>query len=1198
MKVKKLLALVVATLCAAGAWADTDVTTNYVGDVTYIIGSHTWAGSCTTSHALSAGTGAGYYNTQTIVDQHTFYSKTDNVSNGVESWSNTADGEGYMLARMMVLPEGRYTLTFTAMANNITNTVVKCGDVEQSFNAAEVYETHTFELDVTTANTMYEFGIYQKDGGTANWAVMGAISLTLKSTTITPVTNGSNEGWTTGLASNTHSTEGNQDGTYFMQPFMQAWVWRDNALSDGSYSNSYTPSENGFYRLNAWVRLYNEKAGLDTFSGATMFAGSNFVSVCTGGTAYNSKKVYLGTYSTKIDATKDVAFNYGFTLASANFNWLAFKNVTIEKVTLEEYAETFSSGSAVTEGMWYKFTTGSTSDAYTLSSDGTATITYTTDGTLSDDADISTTWALHAKQNVLLAPNTTYYIKSSAAVTLTKSETSVNSSYVSGWTKVTSISDLQDSPKDYFFAIFSANNTGLMLEANTSNGSSKLYYKTAANPLSSSAYLFELENYEEGFALKSVGIDKYFKSTSGAAWNYEANESSAVSDCETTIALANGVYTLRGKNNQSGNDYIGLWHSGASESGYVTGQYLAGNKNEDSKGSFLIYRIAKNDLAFTSLITNPDFEASTWSTGWTGTGSDKKDAFKDQSGNSSFTGTFAEMWVPSGTTMAAGNLYQTINNLPAGVYTLTAKVQAGVTCKLYATVGDADLYTECSSSVRTETLTFTVPTMGNVTIGLKHDGATSPSQDVWVAVDDFALSYEPFATSADYTALNDAITAAEAYTLGFDDDEYAPYNNRTALALLAAARDIDQDADNAQSVVTAATSALTSASWTPNDGEVNAIYDGQFANTAANSTSGDITLPGWTKVDGIRLLVKDAEVDPGLTYTDGGAAVFSWGGTTLTYGAQEGYTLPLNKYEIYQFSVKVAGWRDGDLNSTLTVNLGGVSNSSNLTPGKINQAEGNPFVTVKFLFVPTTDNPTLTIHYGYHFVIADLELKKATIAIDENAASAPTVAGTADVTLTRTFNADAWNTLVLPFDMTLDEAKTAFGSDVVIANYTGTETVGGDEMLKFSTEDASIAANEPVFIWGATGVDGVTVSNRSIEVATPTLQPDGASYSFVGSYAATTTLQTDDYFIGSDNNLYSVGTAKPSMKGTRAFFRPVAAGVKAMGFSIDDETTGILTLDGDGVLGQTGSVYTLAGQRVSKPAKGLYIVNGKKMVIK
>lgn len=57
-----------------------------------------------------------------------------------------------------------------------------------------------------------------------------------------------------------------------------------------------------------------------------------------------------------------------------------------------------------------------------------------------------------------------------------------------------------------------------------------------------------------------------------------------------------------------------------------------------------------------------------------------------------------------------------------------------------------------------------------------------------------------------------------------------------------------------------------------------------------------------------------------------------------------------------------------------------------------------------------------------------------------------------------------------------------------------------------------------------------------------------------------------------------------------------AAGARGVDIIIGDETTGIETVQSSKVKDQ--SYYNLAGQRVAQPAKGLYIVNGKKIMIK
>ena len=60
---------------------------------------------------------------------------------------------------------------------------------------------------------------------------------------------------------------------------------------------------------------------------------------------------------------------------------------------------------------------------------------------------------------------------------------------------------------------------------------------------------------------------------------------------------------------------------------------------------------------------------------------------------------------------------------------------------------------------------------------------------------------------------------------------------------------------------------------------------------------------------------------------------------------------------------------------------------------------------------------------------------------------------------------------------------------------------------------------------------------------------------------------------------------------------PFAGGAPALGIVFGGETTGIDMVQGAGSK-VNGSVFNLNGQRVAQPTKGLYIVNGKKIIIK
>ena len=69
------------------------------------------------------------------------------------------------------------------------------------------------------------------------------------------------------------------------------------------------------------------------------------------------------------------------------------------------------------------------------------------------------------------------------------------------------------------------------------------------------------------------------------------------------------------------------------------------------------------------------------------------------------------------------------------------------------------------------------------------------------------------------------------------------------------------------------------------------------------------------------------------------------------------------------------------------------------------------------------------------------------------------------------------------------------------------------------------------------------------------------------------------------------------MKGFRAYFKVkgAAQGAKAM-VMMDNSLTGVKTILNENL--QNEQVYDLQGRKVTRPAKGLYIMNGKKVIIK
>ena len=195
---------------------------------------------------------------------------------------------------------------------------------------------------------------------------------------------------------------------------------------------------------------------------------------------------------------------------------------------------------------------------------------------------------------------------------------------------------------------------------------------------------------------------------------------------------------------------------------------------------------------------------------------------------------------------------------------------------------------------------------GTLSISAEAPGKYTNSN--WICYRDLSLTL--YKTIGDYTALNTAILAAETHTLGFGDGEYAPYNNVAALEALAAAKTLYATRNaTEQDDIDAVTTALTSATWIPNDGDVDIVYNGNFAIANGNNPK------GWTRSNSAwgqqitGLSEATNGVDAGTTtawyYNTEGA----W-----EYGKDGVYTMPLKGNTVYLISFKYRSHSSGSNN--------------------------------------------------------------------------------------------------------------------------------------------------------------------------------------------------------------------------------------------------------------------------------------------
>lgn len=212
------------------------------------------------------------------------------------------------------------------------------------------------------------------------------------------------------------------------------------------------------------------------------------------------------------------------------------------------------------------------------------------------------------------------------------------------------------------------------------------------------------------------------------------------------------------------------------------------------------------------------------------------------------------------------------------------------------------------------------------------------------------------------------------------------------------------------------------------------------------------------------------------------------------------------------------------------------------------------------------------------------------VTLDETADNAIEAKEAANVTLKRTFVANKWNTLVLPFAVSDADVKTTFGADAKIVEYSNAD----DANINFTTSTKGIKANVPVLIMPAAVNPDYTFNSVSIVVADP--KAEGTSYSFVGSYKPYN-LVNDDYMLYADKWWKTETGDTYKIKAFRAYIKAnTPAAAKQLNLVIDGQTTGLKLNTVNGNI--EGETYNIAGQRVANSYKGLIIKNGKKIIKK
>lgn len=386
-----------------------------------------------------------------------------------------------------------------------------------------------------------------------------------------------------------------------------------------------------------------------------------------------------------------------------------------------------------------------------------------------------------------------------------------------------------------------------------------------------------------------------------------------------------------------------------------------------------------------------------------------------------------------------------------------------------------------------------------------------------------------------------------------------------------------------------------------------------------------ITMGGsMTAGDKPVITVADVEALPGETVSfavnlvDGKADTYT-AMTLYAYFPTEGFTTT-ETYTVASAWVGATGVV-GDINTTT-----GLATIPFASANAITGSEVNNLVTVSF----TVDNSVAIGEYPvtlegtmFEYNQSDKDyaddvtfnvkvVDKHSVVLDENSTSYPVAANGVNVTVLRTINANEWSTICLPFAMTEAKVKEIFGDDVQLAYFAGydVEKDGTDvTSITINFEDDNLSdgfyANYPYLI--KTSKD-ITEFSLTTDITPDDVQESYSagkgdnkkSGKFIGTYQAKTVVPENSLFLSGNNFWYSTGQTK--MKAFRAYFTisDVLTNMEnadsRIQLSFNDEPTEIKTVELKTM--DDERYYNLKGQRVEMPHNGIYVKNGKKIVVK
>ena len=239
---------------------------------------------------------------------------------------------------------------------------------------------------------------------------------------------------------------------------------------------------------------------------------------------------------------------------------------------------------------------------------------------------------------------------------------------------------------------------------------------------------------------------------------------------------------------------------------------------------------------------------------------------------------------------------------------------------------------------------------------------------------------------------------------------------------------------------------------------------------------------------------------------------------------------------------------------------------------------------------------------GSSFEITIVEPADPWVTLDENSTTLPEASdGETEIKVKRTIKANQWNTICFPFAMTKAQKNEVFGGDVELATY-GEYKIAEDGinvLFDAVRSTKGIDANKPYIIKTSKDISEFMISSTIVPCNNAPCEGDEEIGFFYGTLKAGGKVPANCLFLNGGKFWYSTGQS--NIKAFRGYFEfvDVLASLETAASKVKmvfrDETTGIKD-----VIVETANddMYDLQGRRIVNPDKGVYIKNGKKVVVK